>query len=256
MFCSSGTEHLVMFYIDYTRPWILFELVPFVMLGVFGGLIGNIFIKANLRWCQHRKFSRLGQYPIWEVLAVTMVTAVVAFPNPYTRMNSSDLIKMMFSPCGIADETPLCDYYRNFTNVNDHVPIAQAGPGVYKSLGLLILALIFKLVITIFTFGIKVPAGLFIPSLAMGAIIGRIVGITMEQIAYNYPKWWFFQDACSNSGESCMSPGIHLWYFTTFVDIHCFLRSIRSGWRGRSSRRCDSNDHLFGSDNVRVDRFG
>ncbi|XP_054158814.1 H(+)/Cl(-) exchange transporter 4-like isoform X2 [Oppia nitens] len=204
-----GNEHLVMFYIDYTRPWILFELVPFVMLGVFGGLIGNIFIKANLRWCQHRKYSRLGQYPITEVLVITLITSVLAFPNKFTRMNSSDLIKLLFTPCGIADEIPLCDYPRNFTNVNEHIQIANAGPGVYQSLGLLILALIFKLVITIFTFGIKVPAGLFIPSLAMGAIIGRVVGVTMEQIAYNYPKWWVFQDACSNSGESCMSPGLY-----------------------------------------------
>nr|XP_027200062.1 H(+)/Cl(-) exchange transporter 3-like isoform X2 [Dermatophagoides pteronyssinus] len=202
-------EHLVMFYIDYARPWIFFELIVFVMLGVIGGVIGNIFIKSNLRWCQRRKNTRLGQYPMWEVMTVTLITAMFAFPNPYTRMNSSDLIKLLFSSCGIADETPLCDYYRNYTNVNQHAQIAQAGPGVYTSVAQLFAALIFKLIITIFTFGIKVPAGLFIPSLAMGAIIGRIVGITMEQIAYNYPKWWFFQDACSNLGESCMSPGLY-----------------------------------------------
>ena len=50
----------------------------------------------------------------------------------------------------------------------------------------LALALIFKLVITIFTFGIKVPAGIFIPSLCMGAIIGRMVGIGVEQFVFNY----------------------------------------------------------------------
>jgi chloride channel 3/4/5 len=42
---------------------------------------------------------------------------------------------------------------------------------------------IFKCVITVFTIGIKVPAGLYIPSLCMGAIMGRIVGIGMEQLA-------------------------------------------------------------------------
>ncbi|KAI7694908.1 H(+)/Cl(-) exchange transporter 3 [Sarcoptes scabiei] len=202
-------EHLVMFYIDYARPWIFFELIVFLMIGVIGGVIGNIFIKSNLRWCQMRKFTKLGQYPMWEVMAVTLITAVIAYPNPYTRMNSSDLIKLLFSSCGIADETPLCDYYRNYTNVNQRAQIAQAGPGVYTSIAQLFAALIFKLIITIFTFGIKVPAGLFIPSLAMGAIIGRIVGIAMEQIAYNYPRWWFFQGACSTIGESCLSPGLY-----------------------------------------------
>lgn len=78
-------------------------------------------------------------------------------------------------------------------------------------MGLLILAFIFKLTITIFTFGIKIPAGLFIPSLTMGAIIGRIVGIIMEQISYNYPSLWVFQEACS-TGENCLSPGNSILY--------------------------------------------
>ena len=70
----------------------------------------------------------------------------------------------------------LCDYVnRNFTNVNQAVTIAQAGDGVYTAIWELALALVFKLIITIFTFGIKIPAGLFIPSLAMGAIVGRYV---------------------------------------------------------------------------------
>lgn len=107
-----GTEKLVMFYVDYTRPWILIELIPFVMLGVFGGVIGTIFIKFNLRWCKLRKYSNLGKYPITEVFAITLITAVISYPNPYTRMNSSELIKILFSRCGIVDSTPLCDYYR------------------------------------------------------------------------------------------------------------------------------------------------
>ena len=46
---------------------------------------------------------------------------------------------------------------------------------VYTAMWELSLALIFKMVVTIVTFGIKVPAGLFIPSLAMGAIVGYVV---------------------------------------------------------------------------------
>lgn len=78
----------------------------------------------------------------------------------------------------------LCsDYNRNFTDVNSAIESAESGPGVYRALWLLALALIFKCVITVFTIGIKVPAGLYIPSLCMGAIMGRIVGIGMEQLA-------------------------------------------------------------------------
>ena len=68
--------------------------------------------------------------------------------------------------------------------MNQAVTIAQAGDGVYTAIWELALALIFKLIITIFTFGIKIPAGLFIPSLAMGAIVGRYAEICMGLPAY------------------------------------------------------------------------
>uniref|UniRef100_A0A182XML0 Chloride channel protein n=1 Tax=Anopheles quadriannulatus TaxID=34691 RepID=A0A182XML0_ANOQN len=203
-----GNEHSVLFYVEYNKPWIFFELVPFIGLGIIGGIIATLFIKANLWWCRFRKYSKLGQYPVTEVLIVTFITAVIAYPNPYTRMNTSELIYLLFSQCGISNQDPLCDYNRNFTDVNSAIEIAAAGPGVYKAVWLLILALAMKLIMTIFTFGMKVPCGLFIPSLALGAITGRIVGIAMEQLAYNYPKIWIFSGECS-TGDDCITPGLY-----------------------------------------------
>ncbi|XP_066148220.1 H(+)/Cl(-) exchange transporter 5 isoform X1 [Euwallacea fornicatus] len=203
-----GNEHSVLFYVEYNKPWIFFELIPFIALGVIGGVIATIFIKANIYWCRFRKYSKLGQYPVTEVLVVTVLTALIAFPNPYTRMNTSELIYLLFSQCGIANSDPICDYNRNFTNVKSAIDLAAAGPGVYKAMWLLIVALVLKLIMTIFTFGMKVPCGLFIPSLCLGAIVGRIVGIFMEQLAYNYPKNWFFSGECS-SGDDCITPGLY-----------------------------------------------
>lgn len=100
------------------------------------------------------------------------------------------------------------DYYRNFTDSNSLIEIAEAGPGVYTAMWLLVLALILKLIMTIFTFGMKVPCGLFIPSLCLGGIMGRIVGIGMEQLAYNYPKIWLFNGECSTK-ENCITPGLY-----------------------------------------------
>lgn len=66
-----GNEHLVMFYVGNSRPWILFELVPFLIIGMGGGIIGAIFIKFNIKWCQRRKSSNLGRHPIFEVITIT-----------------------------------------------------------------------------------------------------------------------------------------------------------------------------------------
>lgn len=206
-----SNEHMVMFYVAYTRPWILFELIPFALLGALGGIIGSMFIKFNVRWCYTRKNSILSQYPVTEVLAIAFITSFFGYPIEFTRMNSSELIKLLFSPCGIADVSMLCDYQRNFTgklDSTDRIEIAEAGPGVYRSLFFLTVALIFKFTITIFTFGMAIPTGLFIPAMTMGAITGRIIGVMMEQIAFNYPDLWIFQNACS-SGENCMTPGLY-----------------------------------------------
>ncbi|XP_014672883.1 PREDICTED: H(+)/Cl(-) exchange transporter 3-like [Priapulus caudatus] len=203
-----GTSHLVMFYIDYNSPWFFFELIPFIILGVFGGLVGAFFIKANIHWCKYRKASKLGLYPTAEVLAITLITAVISFPNVYTRINTSELIAELFQQCGPEDSTDLCDYNRNFTNVNHGSESAESGHGVTRALWQLSLALVFKLLITIFTFGIKVPAGLFIPSMAIGAIAGRMLGVAMEQLAFHNPEWFIFKDMC-NRNEACITPGIY-----------------------------------------------
>merc|ERR1711971_568576 len=206
-----GNEHSVLFYVEYSQPWIFFELFPFLILGVLGGILGTIFIRCNIWWCRFRKTSRLGQYPVLEVVLVAFTTAILAYPNEYTRMNTSELIYLLFSQCGVTNQQGICDYVdRNFTNVNQGAAIAEAGSGVYTAMWELSLALIFKMVVTIVTFGIKVPAGLFIPSLCMGAIIGRMMGIGVEQLVYSYrdmlPMW--LQTECAQN-ESCIMPGLY-----------------------------------------------
>ena len=50
-----------MFFINYNDPWYLFELIPFVLIGIFGGIWGALFIRANIYWCRIRKNSALGE---------------------------------------------------------------------------------------------------------------------------------------------------------------------------------------------------
>lgn len=104
----------------------------FCTLGVLGGVIGSLFIKCNIFWCRFRKTTKLGQYPVLEVIIVVLVTSLLCFPNEYTRMSMSDLIYSMYEECGVTNQDELCEYYgRNFTNANQASNgIAEAGPGV------------------------------------------------------------------------------------------------------------------------------
>ncbi len=74
----------------------------------------------------------------------------------------------------------ISDYTRNVTNAKDNVVNTEALDGVYESIWKLFLALVFYMAMLVVTFGIKVPCGLFVPSLTIGAITGRLVGVGME----------------------------------------------------------------------------
>lgn len=102
-------------------------------------------------------FLVLGKYPVLEVMTVAAITAIVAFPNPYTRQNTSQLIKELFTDCGPLASSQLCQY-RSQMNGSQAYPegTETSTPGVYSAMWQLSLALIFKIVMTIFTFGLKV----------------------------------------------------------------------------------------------------
>ncbi|XP_057394096.1 H(+)/Cl(-) exchange transporter 5 isoform X2 [Balaenoptera acutorostrata] len=204
-----GNSRLVLFYVEFHTPWHLFELVPFILLGIFGGLWGALFIRTNIAWCRKRKTTQLGKYPVIEVLVVTAITAILAFPNEYTRMSTSELISELFNDCGLLDSSKLCDYENRFnTSKAGELPDRPAGVGVYSAMWQLALTLILKIVITIFTFGMKIPSGLFIPSMAVGAIAGRLLGVGMEQLAYYHHDWAIFNSWCSQ-GADCITPGLY-----------------------------------------------
>ncbi|CAF4284082.1 unnamed protein product [Rotaria sp. Silwood2] len=52
-------------------------------------------------------------------------------------------------------------------------------------------------------------SGLFIPSMTLGAITGRIVGILFEALVYYWPDFFLFSIECSTADEQCIAPGFY-----------------------------------------------
>ncbi|CAF4024315.1 unnamed protein product [Adineta steineri] len=202
-------QHLGLFNVGNRYRWFYFEMIPFLLLGILGGLFGSLFIKLNLAWCRIRKRTRLGRYPVTEVIVVALVTLLVSYPNPYTRMSMSDLIRRLVSSCESDDESFLCNYERNSTSAYEKNDSAKPLSGVWLSVGLLCSALVTQTSLFIITFGIKVPCGLFIPSMTLGAITGRIVGILFETLVYYWPNFFLFANECSTADEQCVAPGFY-----------------------------------------------
>lgn len=86
---------------------------------------------------------------------------------------------------------------------------AIAGPGIHRATWQLLWALIVQITLVIFTIGTKIPSGLIIPSISIGAIAGRLFGIITEQIAFRNQHLAILRHECGVSNEHCVTPGLY-----------------------------------------------
>jgi chloride channel 3/4/5 len=71
----------------------------------------------------------------------------------------------------------------------------------------LALATIIRIFFVILSYGCKVPAGIFVPSMAIGATFGRMVGIFVQAIHESFPDSKFFASCAPD--VPCITPGTY-----------------------------------------------
>ena len=70
-----GTGKIVLFQVRYLTDWQSFEMVAFILVGVLGGALGALFIKASRIWARtFRRIKVIKKYPMLEVFLVALVT--------------------------------------------------------------------------------------------------------------------------------------------------------------------------------------
>jgi chloride channel 3/4/5 len=161
----TGTGRLVLFETKYGSSYKAVDYPVFVFLGIAGGVFGGVFCKLNFIWARwFRKYAIIKGNPVFEVFLVVLATALLQYPNPLTREPGDVIIKNLLVDCSGSDSD------QHYVCVQEH----SSTPLKYQ--GWLIYGTLVKLVLTIITFGIKVPSGIIIPALDGGAFFGRLVG--------------------------------------------------------------------------------
>ena len=186
------TGNIVLYEVKYTRGWHRFEVIPFFILGIVGGLYGAFLIRLNMRYTRWRR-SRNSSHPIIEVMIVAIMSAVINFPNIFMRAQNSQLVHFLFAECDSEadDQFGICN-------------IDAASKGV---IALLLAAAILGFLLSSITFGLDVPAGIILPSVAIGALYGRALGIIFKMWHEAFPKALIFS-ACEPD-IPCITPGIY-----------------------------------------------
>ncbi|KAI6247189.1 H(+)/Cl(-) exchange transporter 3 [Erysiphe necator] len=184
---------LVMYQVTYSNGWHGFEMIPFFLLGIFGGIYGGLFIKLNMKIAMWRKNTSWLPDPIIQVAIVALLTALINFPNIYMRAQSSELLYSLFADCSKVTE--------------DQFGLCKTGSATVSSTILLVFAAILGFFLASITFGLQIPAGIILPSMTIGALSGRAIGILMEIWVRSFPNYFLFANC--EPDIPCVTPGTY-----------------------------------------------
>lgn len=131
--------------------------------------------------------------PIVQVVCVAILTALVNYPNMYMRAQASELVYSLFAECSQV--------------LDDQFGLCKTGSASAATIVLLLFAGVVGFFLASITFGLQIPAGIILPSMAIGALFGRAVGIIMEILVHNHPKFYSFQNC--EPDIPCVTPGTY-----------------------------------------------
>lgn len=164
-----GTGNTVLFELNYESDWKTRDIPFFIFLGIAGGIFGASFVKFTKWWPKHYRLLKFFKIPVVDVLAISLVTGLVTYWNPYTKQASSELILDLATSCSSERDSSLC----------------PTDPDQFKAeIWTLLVAFLIKVALTFVTFGLKLPSGIYVPSMVAGAIFGRIFAMLL-QLAQN-----------------------------------------------------------------------
>ncbi|KAG9047713.1 hypothetical protein FS837_001677 [Tulasnella sp. UAMH 9824] len=205
-----GIGKLVLFQVTASQQWRQFELVPWLGLGVLGGVLGALLIKLNARVALYRNNGPLRNMKVFEVLIVTAITAVISWPIVFMRDQTSTLVANLFQEC-----EPSKDY---------HGLCNQSF--MWQNMFLLLLTAGLKILLTAWTFGMHVrriqPSQSKYNLLMMATseasrryILANNCNWSISwEVAGNLPEWhkasprsWIFS-SCPPEG-TCIYPGFY-----------------------------------------------
>jgi len=189
------TGKLVLYQVTYHSGWHAFELVPFAIIGIIGGLYGAMFIKTNMWVAAWRSSNRnpFHSRPVTEVIVVALITAIVSFPVTFLRAQSSEMVEYLFAEC------------RDITD--DYLGLCKAGRANTGVIFILIISACIGFILATITFGLQIPAGILLPSMAVGALYGRVVGLIVEVWQRQHPNFIAF--ASCEPDIPCVTPGTY-----------------------------------------------
>lgn len=177
-----------------TGAYNLYEIPLFIAMGAIGGLLGALFNRLNYWLTIFRiRYVHRPCLQVMEAMLVAAVTATVSFTmiyfsndcQPLSPDNDEEYPLQLF--CADGEYNAMASAFFN-TPERSVRSLFHNQPGSYNplTLGLFTLTYFF---LACWTYGLAVSAGVFIPSLLIGAAWGRLCGILLASISSTGSIW-------------------------------------------------------------------
>ena len=156
------------------------------------GLYGAFVIKFNLQVAAFRR-KHLVDHGVAEAVTLAVLTAVIGYFNRFLRIDMTSSMAILFKECegggnvfNLCQSVSISSQFRELTlipewflffSIHPHFSRTEAQWHIANSL---MLATMIRIGLVVITYGCKVPAGIFVPSMAIGATFGRMVGILVK----------------------------------------------------------------------------
>ncbi|CCE62076.1 hypothetical protein TPHA_0B04040 [Tetrapisispora phaffii CBS 4417] len=168
---------IVLFNVTYDRYWKASEIPIFILLGIFGGLYGKYVSKWNIHYVQFRR-KYLSSWPTQEVLILTVFTAFISYFNEFLKLDMTESMGILFHECSSLNSGEESTFSHRLCTMDKNPTIAS----FIQITTSLAFATIFRTIMVVMSYGAMIPAGIFVPSMAVGATFGRFVSLFVERI--------------------------------------------------------------------------
>lgn len=161
----------------------IWEIPIFILMGVGGGILGSCWNALNIKIQKFRRIyiHKRKLFKVFEVLIIGFITITIQFWIPNFFNNSC---------AKIPEESDIVEYYRRYSCEEGYynplatlifTPLEQSIKGMFHNTDImnwkaLLIYFFIIYILAVITFGISVPAGLFVPTILMGSAYGRLIG--------------------------------------------------------------------------------
>lgn len=171
---------IILFNVTYDKNWRAAEIPIFILLGIFGGLYGKYVSKLNIAYVNFRK-RYLSNWATQEIVILALITALLSYFNEFLKLDMTESMGILFHECVSGDAKqdngtgPV--FSHKLCYLDEHTEMF----GFLKIFFSLMYATFVRATLVVISYGAKVPAGIFVPSMAVGATFGRAISLLVER---------------------------------------------------------------------------